>query len=135
MQQAGLTPPGKVFTRDCRPAGFTPPCGETIKLLQWNIERGYQLAGIIEELKAIDADIIALQEVDVGCERSGGADTGLAIAEAMGLNYVFLCEFEELHSPLRDARTQGGGVHGNAILTKFDVSEVAVVRHRWVSLT
>ena len=30
---------------------------------------------------------------------------------------------------------QGGGVHGNAILTKFDVSEVAVVRHRWVSLT
>jgi endonuclease/exonuclease/phosphatase family metal-dependent hydrolase len=44
--------------------------------LQWNIERGYQLAGIIEELRSIDADVISLQEVDVGCERSGGADTG-----------------------------------------------------------
>lgn len=82
---------------------------------QWNIERGYQLAGIIEELRRIDADIISLvggqdaqrgcrhwrrasstccpcrvhsgtrlrlpasamqQEVDVGCERSGGTDTG-----------------------------------------------------------
>lgn len=26
---------------------------------------------------------------------------------------------------------QGGGVHGNAVLTKFDVQEVAVVPHRW----
>lgn len=86
---------------------------------------------------------------------------------------MFLCEFEELRSPLRDARTQarasaeaslllpplplplllgwsaqlsylcmpahcigpnlpaqGGGVHGNAILTKFDVAEAVVVRHR-----
>ena len=132
--------------------------------LQWNIERGYQLAGIIEELRSIDADVISLQEVDVGCERSGGLDTGapkcnsrrrlltlpspphhaspskppshagaaagVAIAEALHLNYVFLSEFEELHSPLRDARTQGGGVHGNAILTKFDILEAAVVPHR-----
>ncbi len=44
--------------------------------VQWNIERGYQLPGIIEELKHIDADIISLQEVDVGCERSGSVDTG-----------------------------------------------------------
>lgn len=45
-------------------------------------------------------------------------DTGAAIARALGLNYLFLCEFEELHSPLRDARSQGGGVHGNAIISK-----------------
>jgi hypothetical protein len=47
--------------------------------LQWNIERGYQLAGIIEELRSIDAGIISLQEVDVGCERSGGGDTGASM--------------------------------------------------------
>ena len=88
------------------------------------------------------------QEVDVGCDRSGGTDTGAlplnlycqrlaaapplpppmrdlccpssvrpcdlagcltagaAIAQALGLNYVFLSEFEELRSPLRDARSQ-----------------------------
>jgi hypothetical protein len=57
-------------------------------------------------------------QVDWGCERSQGADTGAAIAQALGLNYLFLCEFEELHSPLRDPHSQGGGVHGNAILSK-----------------
>ena len=32
-----------------------------ISLLQWNVERNYELAGIIEELKRIDADLISLQ--------------------------------------------------------------------------
>ncbi len=43
---------------------------------QWNIERGYKLPEIIAELTSINADIIAIQEVDIGCERSGNADTG-----------------------------------------------------------
>ncbi len=34
------------------------------------------------------------------CERSGWEDTGRAIAEALGLSYAFVCEFEELHSPV-----------------------------------
>jgi hypothetical protein len=58
--------------------------------------------------------VLSLQELDIGCDRSGGADTFAAIGEALGLNGLFLCEFEELRSPLRDARSQGGGVHGNA---------------------
>ena len=44
--------------------------------MQWNIERGYKLDAIIEELKGIDADVVALQEVDVHCERSDSEDTG-----------------------------------------------------------
>jgi hypothetical protein len=52
---------------------------ELIRLdrLQWNIERGYKMEKIVDELKAIDADIIALQEVDIGCERSSSIDTGV----------------------------------------------------------
>ena len=42
----------------------------------------------------------------MGCERSGGIDTGVAIAEALQLNYAYFSEFEELHSPMRSARTQ-----------------------------
>ena len=34
------------------------------------------MPGIIAGLREIDADIIALQEVDIGCERSGRADVG-----------------------------------------------------------
>lgn len=44
--------------------------------MQWNIERGYKLEEIVKELKTIDADVIALQEVDIGCERSLNVDTG-----------------------------------------------------------
>jgi hypothetical protein len=43
---------------------------------------------------------------------------------------VLLCEFEELRSPLRDAASQGGGVHGNAILSRFDMSDARVIQHR-----
>ena len=46
------------------------------------------------------------------------------------MRYVFLCEFEELRSPLRDASSQGGGVHGNAILSRFDMSDARVIQHR-----
>jgi hypothetical protein len=77
-----LTPPGEIFRADFRPAAnpatasLSLPSTESIKLLQWNIERGYKLQGIIEELKQINADVISLQEVDVGCERSGSLNTG-----------------------------------------------------------
>ncbi len=36
----------------------------------------YELSKVIEELKALNADIIGLQEVDIGCERSNNVDTG-----------------------------------------------------------
>ncbi len=52
---------------------------------QWNIERGYKLDAVIEELRRADADIIALQEVDIGCERSGSEDTG-AVHQTRGLH-------------------------------------------------
>ena len=46
--------------------------------LQWNIERGYKLPDIIAEMQQIQADVIALQEIDIGCKRSGSLDTGEA---------------------------------------------------------
>jgi hypothetical protein len=81
-----LTPPGDIFRVDYRNEKVLKHHGDhssapkPLKLLQWNIERGYQLPGIIEELRKIDADVISLQEVDVLCERSGGVDTGILIA-------------------------------------------------------
>jgi endonuclease/exonuclease/phosphatase family metal-dependent hydrolase len=44
---------------------------------QWNIERGYKVDKIIQELLRLKPDIIALQEIDVGNDRSGGRDTGM----------------------------------------------------------
>ena len=97
---------------------FRPPRTQTAaaaregstRVVTWNIERGYCLEALIQELHGLDADILLLQaralsmrtharayrpaiahvlrvpglsqEIDIGCERSGGVDTGVAIARA-----------------------------------------------------
>ena len=53
-------------------------CSHPWPALQWNIERGYRLPDIIAEMQQIQADVIALQEIDIGCKRSGSMDTGEA---------------------------------------------------------
>ena len=128
-----ITPAGKVRHVDCRncessviPRLDQTPESDSLTIVQWNIERGYKLDGIIGELQRLNADIIGLQEVDVGCLRSSGKDTGLEIAKQLNLNYIFYSEFEELHSK------EGGGCHGNAILTKYDIKHIDVVTHRYV---
>lgn len=51
------------------------------------------------------------------------------MAKVLGLNFVFVCEFEELASPIRTPETQGGGVHGNGILTRFDFASIGRLVH------
>ncbi|KAH3766167.1 endonuclease/exonuclease/phosphatase family metal-dependent hydrolase [Pelomyxa schiedti] len=123
--------PGSITTADFRIHGQPSGIGSIggIRVVQWNIERGYKLPGIIEQLSMLNADIIFLQEVDKDCERSNSADVGKEIASALHMNYLFVCEFDELRSPLRSKATQGGGVHGNAILSRYDLRDVRVVPH------
>jgi len=75
--------------------------------------------------------VIALQEVDIGCARSDWSDTGRAIAEALQMNYTFVTEFLELYSPMRPADAQGGGVHGNAILSRYDHHHTHALLHEY----
>lgn len=83
-----------------------------IKIVSWNLERGYRLEEIIAELREIDADILCLQELDIACMRSGTLDTVQALSKALGYTGVFVAEFEELYDNIRSIRDQGGGVHG-----------------------
>jgi len=125
-----LPQPGTVVVRDFR-NGFAPEGMASLKVVQWNIERGYKLESIARELRELKADVIALQEVDWGCERTGSVDVGGRLGKMLGYNYIFLCEFEELQSDIRSESTQGGGVHGNAILTRFDLAhDPRIIRHR-----
>lgn len=101
-----------------------------VRVVQWNIERGYELAGIVAELAALDADVLLLQELDIGCDRSRGVDCLTELARALHMAYAFAPEFRELRSPLRAPRDQGGGVHGNAVLARFPLREPRVLVHR-----
>lgn len=99
-----------------------------VKAVQWNIERAYKLDEIIAALLMHDADIICLQELDIGCARSGHRNSALELAKALQMKCAFITEAVELASPLRSDRTQGGGVHGNAILSRFNF-EPFRIRH------
>jgi endonuclease/exonuclease/phosphatase family metal-dependent hydrolase len=46
------------------------------------------------------------------------------------LNGVFAAEFVEHHSNKRSKRDQGGGVHGQAILTRYDIRSAVCMTHR-----
>jgi endonuclease/exonuclease/phosphatase family metal-dependent hydrolase len=66
---------------------------------------------------ALEPDLLALQEVDVGVPRSGRVDQGRAVAEATGLNVVFG----------KAARVGGIGRYGNALLARAAITDVELV--------
>ena len=88
--------------------------------MTWNIERGYAPSNIAETIRQIRPDIACLQEVDWGNERTGNRDVLADLAEQLGMLGLFGIEFIELQSQRRGARLAGGGVTGNAVLTRFE---------------
>lgn len=125
--------PGQLVYLDYRPkSAFTntiPTPERPLKCVQWNIERAYKLDAIIQLLLSLDADILCLQELDIGCERSSFRDSFLEITQALQMFGVFGCEFEEIRSGMRSKKTQGGGVHGNAILSRFPLDNCELIPH------
>lgn len=116
---SSLPGPGETVTYDYR-IGRVVNSRLPIKCIQWNIERGYKLDLVIDELLRQDGDILCLQELDIECERSGGRNCALEIAKALKMKCVFVTEFVEHKSIKRNKKLQGGGVHGNAILSKYN---------------
>ncbi|MCB1175030.1 MAG: endonuclease/exonuclease/phosphatase family protein [Leptospiraceae bacterium] len=122
MDPVALPSPGEFTVIDFRPRNTAPQSiHANLRIASWNIERGYQLEGIIKTLQQCRAHIILLQEVDWLCERTGNKNILNEIAVALSMQAVYGVEFRELHSPRRTPRLQGGGVHGNAILSCFDL--------------
>jgi endonuclease/exonuclease/phosphatase family metal-dependent hydrolase len=73
---------------------------------------------LAESCATLAADILALQEVDVGVPRSGKADLAEITAEACGMTYSFA----------RARKHAYRGQYGNALLVRGDISDVQVVR-------
>ncbi|KAA6383261.1 MAG: hypothetical protein EZS28_021213 [Streblomastix strix] len=124
-----LTSPYDIYTSDFRQSSTDTKQCDKIKVISWNLERGYKKDDIITELKNIDADILILQELDIGCERTNFINLPLEIAKSLSLSLIFVPEFKEFSSPIRPKSNQGGGIHGNALLTKFNYSKIFSVKH------
>lgn len=93
-----------------------------LRVVSFNILHGRRAdgSGIVDlpllcrAAAALEPDVLALQEVDVGVPRSGRADQAAAVAKATGLDVVFG----------RAARVGGIGKYGNALLARGTITEV-----------
>ena len=109
---------------------FRPPdssgAADTIQVVSWNINRGLQLEDVIKFLRRTGADLILLQEADVNARRTNYRNVAREIAQALRMDYVFGCEFEEL--------TQGDqnspAYHGQATLSRLPLSASRMIRFR-----
>jgi len=90
-----------------------------LRVATWNIRasRTAPLDAIGAELAAFDADVIALQEVDVRVRRTGFVDQPTALAVALGYHYAFTASIK-----------WDGGDYGLAMLSRWPLAEVR--RHR-----
>jgi endonuclease/exonuclease/phosphatase family metal-dependent hydrolase len=123
-------------------AGGKPPpagasvarTGPSLRVVQWNIEKGKKLDGIKRFLAsdpdAGGADIITLNEVDLGMNRSGNADVTAELSAALGMDAVFVPNYIECTKGLpREAGLPGEnarGLHGVAILSRLPILAAAV---------
>lgn len=86
-----------------------------MRLVTYNVRRCLGIDGtlscarVADVLAACDADVIALQELDVGRVRSGGADQAEAIARRLGVKELFF------HPAWRNENEH----YGDAILTRL----------------
>jgi len=73
---------------------FWPP--GSIRVIDWNIDRGEKLPAIVEFLSSENPDLLVLQEVDMNTRRARRLNVAQEVAQALGMNYVFGREFQEL---------------------------------------
>jgi endonuclease/exonuclease/phosphatase family metal-dependent hydrolase len=97
---------GEVVTKDFRKGQGHVDTNGALKVVQWNIERGYKIDKILSILRELDADILCLQELDIGCARSGSIDCFETIGKSLELNGIFVTEFEEVFSSKRAPKLQ-----------------------------
>ncbi len=93
------------------PASATLP--ERVRIATWNMSAGRigGLEGVEEQIAALEADVVLLQEVDVGVRRTGSVDQPRLLGEALGMHYAFAAAVEF-----------DGGDFGMAVLSDLPLS-------------
>ena len=104
----------------CQPGdspGVTVPTPAHV--VSWNIRaaRSASVDAIASELRAMDADVVALQEVDMRVRRTGFVDEPAELATALGFNYAFAASIK-----------WDEGDYGLAVLSRWPLVDVR--RHR-----
>src|SRR4051812_29150625 len=107
---------------------FTWPTS-SLRIVDWNIDRGLQLQGIIEFLASTDADILLLQETDLNARRTHRLNIAEEIARRLQFNYAFGLEFQEL---VQGSKTSPA-YHGQTTLSKWPILNPRLIKFSWQS--
>lgn len=107
-----------------------------LRVVEWNIERGAHLEGIVGVLTAHPvlrfADLLLVNELDDGMIRSGNLNIALELSKALSAHAIFGVEYLELTRGVGDELALEGentaALHGNAILTRHAFSNPQVIR-------
>jgi endonuclease/exonuclease/phosphatase family metal-dependent hydrolase len=107
-----------------------------LRVVEWNIERGSRLDGIIEALNNHPvlrfADLLLINELDEGMLRSGNINVALELGRALSADAVFGVEYLELTKGAGDEPMLIGenttALHGNAILSRHLFADPQVTR-------
>ncbi len=97
--------------------------GRPLTVVSWNIERGVQFQKIVTTLRAMEPDVILLQEVDRYCRRSGNRDVARDLAQMLGMNWVSAGEYQEIG----EAGGTPAAITGQAILSREPIADAATI--------
>jgi endonuclease/exonuclease/phosphatase family metal-dependent hydrolase len=118
-----------ISMQEIETGNFSPPRlllipPDSIRVVNWNINRGLRLEQVIEFLASAKADVFLLQESDLNARRTHHLNIAREIAQKLQMNYVFGREFQEL--------TQGSraspAYHGQATLSRWPLSNSRIIR-------
>ena len=118
-------------------SSFSPSPGKPwLRCLSWNIEKGTKLDMLIEIFRSdrrfLSADLILLQEADLGMARSGNRFVARELARTLDMNFAFAPCFIELTKgageDLKAAGENSSGLQGNAILSRFPIQSARTIR-------
>lgn len=108
-----------------------------VRTLHWNIEHGNWYPEIEQALRGhpelAGADLLTLNEVDLGMARASNRDVAAELAEALALNAVWAPLFLETTQGRHDDVRQAGGqdnqesLFGIALLSRWPVGEVRII--------
>jgi endonuclease/exonuclease/phosphatase family metal-dependent hydrolase len=86
-----------------------------LTIATWNIRAGKDasLDGLAARIAALDADVVALQEVEVGTKNAAGLDQSWELAQRLGMERAFTATL-----------SRDGGLYGIALLSKKPIRSI-----------
>ena len=115
------------------PPVAAPPPRDWLHVVQWNVLHGRRWQLVLEALQSepalVGADLVALEETDLGLARSGNGDVAFDLARALGLHAAWTPLFLELEAGYRTppelaVLPQAESFFGLALLSRYPIGEV-----------